>query len=236
MRNRSGFASHLHKYLLIVIKLNRNTQCTSGVRREFHLHYKRKVKLRVSVWVSVWVCGLWVCIFAECVWMPDLLPPVGRGSPFAPFFGKSPEGALSPLPAHLPTRAKRMSRTKTPSPDTGNRWASGAHRGTVGQGWGCLQFSVSSLVPGKDRVACGEGVCAVSSPLSVPGRPRRGCVCVRCGVRVCLPCKPSLPKPTPPTVCHSIQIWKQIFKKQHNAQRGRGGGGQWHWGPKSPSH
>lgn len=81
MKNRSGFASHLHKYLLIVIKLNRNTQCTSGVRREFHLRYKRKVKLRVSVWVF----RLWVCIFASCVWMSDLLPPVGRGSPFAPF-------------------------------------------------------------------------------------------------------------------------------------------------------
>lgn len=88
MRNRTGFASHLHKYLLIVIKLNRNTQCTSGVRREFHLRYKRKVKLRVSVWVSVWVCRLWVCIFASCIWTPDLLLPVGRGFPFAPFLGK----------------------------------------------------------------------------------------------------------------------------------------------------
>lgn len=58
----SVFASHLHKYLLIVIKLNRNTQCTSGVRREFNLRYKRKVKLRVSVWVNEWVCRLWVCI------------------------------------------------------------------------------------------------------------------------------------------------------------------------------
>ena len=81
MKNRSGFASHLHKYLLIVIKLNRNTQCTSGVRREFHPRYRRKVKFRVSVWVF----RLWVCIFASCVWMSDLLPPEGRGSPFAPF-------------------------------------------------------------------------------------------------------------------------------------------------------
>lgn len=63
-----------------------------------------------------------------------------------------------------------------------------------------------------------------NSPPSAPRRPRRACVCVRCGVRVCLSCKPSLPKPTPPTVCHSIQIWKQVFKKQHDAQWGRGGG------------
>lgn len=230
----SGFASHLHKYLLIVIKLNRNTQCTSGVRREFHLRYKRKVKLRVSVRVSVWVCRLWVCIFASCVWMPDL-PPVARGSPFAPFSGKLPEGALSPLPAHLLTRAKRKPQTKKNL--SSHRKTPGAWRPTrhIRAGAGLALGLGLHPQPGM-RIACEERGFGELSSLCprtpAPGLRARAvwCACV------CLSCKPSLPKPTPPTVCHSIQIWKQIFKKQHDAQWGRGGGGQWHWGPKSPSH
>lgn len=69
----------------------------------------------------------------------------------------------------------------------------------------------------------GREATELSSPC--PRTPAPG-ACVRavwCAC-VCLSCKPSLPKPTPPTVCHSIQIWKQVFKKQRDAQRGWGGG------------
>lgn len=179
---------------------------------------------------------MWVCIFASCVWMPDLLPPVGRGSPFAPFSGKLPEGTLSLLPAHLLARTKRTLQTKTSSPVIGNGRRLAPTEAQSGRG-GAVPRSWSPPSTRDEACLWGAGGGSARSPPLCPRTPAPGlrvravwCACV------CLSCKPSLPKPTPPTVCHSIQIWKQIFKKQHDAQWGRGGGGQWHWGPKSPSH
>lgn len=221
MRNRSGFASHLHKYLLIVIKLNRNTQCTSGVRREFNLRYKRKVKLRVSVWVNVWVCRLWVCILhhafgclISCLRWGEVL--------LLPFWGSLQK---EPSALFLPTCQPEPRGQLDKIPYSSHRKSLGVWRPPRAQsGWGGA--APRSWPPPSPRegvqVPVGRGAPELSS--LAPGRPRPACVCVRCGVRVCLSCKPSLPKPTPPTVCHSIQIWKQVFKKQHDAQRGRGGG------------
>lgn len=111
MKKRVCFASHLHKYLLIVIKLNRNTQCTSGVRQEFHLRYKRKVKLRV--WGCV-ACGF--AFFASCVWLPGSLPPEGGASPVASCGGTS-RGALS-SPSSLDDKSQAEPRTKTQNKTT----------------------------------------------------------------------------------------------------------------------
>lgn len=101
MRKRVCFASHLHKYLLIVIKLNRNTQCTSGVRQEFHLRYKRKVKLRV--W-GVSPVGLrflhrvFGCLVPCLRWGGSFTCCLLRGEP--------PEEP-SVLPAHWMTKVRR---------------------------------------------------------------------------------------------------------------------------------
>lgn len=212
MKNRSGFASHLHKYLLIVIKLNRNTQCTSGVRREFHLRYKRKVELRVSVWVF----RLWVCIFASCVWMSDLLPPVGRGSPFAPLFGGEPpeESSAVSLPTSQPEpRGCLGQKLPLQPPDTAGR-----RRPKEAQSGGAA-FRSGSPPLSQEGIEWPEGGWgAARSPPSAPRRRLWACVCVRCGVRVCLSCKPSLPKPTPQQFAIPYKFGNRFLKNSmtHN--------------------
>lgn len=111
MRKRVCFASHLHKYLLIVIKLNRNTQCTSGVRQEFHLRYKRKVKLRV--WGCV-ACGFAGFFFFFLHRVFGCLVPClrwGGASPVASCGGTS-RGALR-SPGSLDDKSQEKPRTKT---------------------------------------------------------------------------------------------------------------------------
>lgn len=73
---------------------------------------------------------------------------------------------------------------------------------------------------------------ARSWPPSIPGwRPGLQCVCAV----VCVSLMQTLPPQTdPPTVCHSIQIWKRLKKNNSMTHNGDGArGGQWHWGPKS---
>lgn len=184
------------------------------------------------------MCGCVACGFASLHRVFGRLISCFRwGEVFLlPLFWENSRRSPQPSPRPPVRQNREDASTKTPSPATGNRRAPGTHRGTVGQGRGCPQVSVSTFTPERGRGACGEVGAGELSSLG-PGTPAPGlrvravwCACV------CLSCKPSLPKPTPPTVCHSIQIWKQDFKKQHDAQRGRGGGGQWHWGPKSRSH
>lgn len=127
---------------------------------------------------------MWVCIFASCVWMPDLLPPVGRGSPFAPFSGKLPEGTLSPLPAHLLARTKRTLQTKTSSPVIGNGRRLAPTEAQSGRG-GAVPRSWSPPSTRDEACLWGAGGRRGLLP-SAPGRRRRACVCVRCGVRVCV--------------------------------------------------
>ena len=119
-----------------------------------------------------------------------------------------------------------MPRTKTPSPATGNRRAPEAQRGTVGQRRGCLQVWVSTLVPGRDGVA-ERGSGAASSPPSAPRRQLWACVCVRCGVRVCLSCKPSLPKPTPQQFAIPYKFGNRFLKNSmtHNGDGAGEGSG-----------
>lgn len=194
MRNRSGFASHLHKYLLIVIKLNRNTQCTSGVRREFNLRYKRKVKLRVSVWVNVWVCRLWVCILhhafgclISCLRWGEVL--------LLPFLGslqKEPS-ALS-LPTCQPEPRGQLGQNPLlQPPEIAGRLA--PTEGTVGLGRGCPQILASTLTTGRGTGASGEG--SPGALLPSPRTPAPG-LCVRAVWCACVSLMQTLPPQTDP--------------------------------------
>ena len=223
MKNRSGFASHLHKYLLIVIKLNRNTQCTSGVRREFHLLYRRKVKFRVSVWVF----RLWVYIFVSCVWISDLLPPVGRGSPFAPFIlgNLQKESSALSLPTCQPEpRGCLGQKLPLQPPEIAGRLRPKEAR----SGRGGAAFRSGSPPLSREGIELPEGGWgAASSPPSAPRRQLWACVCVRCGVRVCLSCKPSLPKPTPQQFAIPYKFGNRFLKNSmtHNGDGAGEGSG-----------
>lgn len=236
MRNRSGFASHLHKYLLIVIKLNRNTQCTSGVRREFNLRYKRKVKLRVSVWVDAWVCRLWVCILhrvfgclISCLrWAEGLLLPL--------FWGAS---RRSPQPSPCPPASLSPEDNSDKNPSSSHRKSlgAGAHRSTVGRG-GAAPRSWPPVSP-QEGAQVPEGGCGKprSSPPPAPGRPRPARVCVRCGVRVYVShANPPSPNRPPQQFAIPYKFGNRFLKNSVTHKGDGAGGGQWHWGPQSPSH
>lgn len=132
--------------------------------------------------VSVWVCRLWVCIFASCVWMPDLLPPVGGGSSFA----------LS-LPTCQPESRGQLGQ-KPLLQATGNRRVSCACRGTVGQRRGCPRSRSPPSPRERVEVRVGRGACEFSF---CPWTPAPG-LRVRAVCCACVSLMQTLPPQTDP--------------------------------------
>lgn len=165
------------------------------------------------------------CGFAFCTVCLDASSSAsgGEGVFFCPFFGGDSRRSPQPSPCPPASLSREDNSDKNPFSSHRKSLGAGAHRSTVGRG-GAAPRSWPPLSP-QEGVPVPEGRDATELSSPCPRTPAPGprvrevwCACVR------LSCKPSLPKPTPPTVCHSIQIWKQVFKKQHDARRGGGGG------------
>lgn len=180
------------------------------------------------------MCRLWVCILhrvfgclVSCLRWGEvvLLPFLGslQKEPSAlslPTCQPEPRGQLGQEPLLQPPAL--LGRWRPPGAQSGGAGlppGPGLHPGP-GKGHRCLRG-------GKPR----------SSPRPAPGRPRPARVCVRCGVRVCVShANPPSPNRPPQQFAIPYKFGNRFLKNSVTHNGDGAGGGQWHWGPKSPSH